>query len=606
MSATAPHPASRWQSIDRRLPLLITLLLIVAIAALAAGAYRAVEGTLVDAAEARLEASVRQLGSLLSESAAQRQGEVAATAADPALRTYLADPGPATREAAIAALSGPLDESQTMAAELWSAAGRLVLATHPEAQPAATATIGRRPPVGPGLTTIRVEQGVAFYGMAAPVAGVAQGGEPAGWVVVRRNLSSAGAAELLSGLIGPEARLLLGNSDGGAWTDLIAPAPPPFEERSVEPGTGPVMVDGEPHLGAAKAVPGTPWLVWVDLPRESALRPAHDFLRRLSGMAFVLLVAGAVVTYGLSRHVTKPLDQLTDAAEGLAGGELNRKVPVQRRDEVGRLARAFDRMRHQVADSQHRLEHRVEERTRELREALARLHETQEELVRQERLAILGQLASGVGHELRNPLAVMTNAIFYLEMVLEDATPEVREYLGILHHQVELSEKIVSDLLDFARIKAPQREELRLPDLVEQQLERIELTNDTRVECDFSSHLPMAVGDPVQVGQVVLNLLVNAVQAMDESGGALTLRARAAGPDAVELEVRDSGPGIPSNLRGQIFEPLFTTKARGIGLGLAVSRRLAEANDGYLSLDEAAGPGAAFVLRLPRVPEAGP
>lgn len=602
-SEDRPHP-SPWSSIDRRLPLLTSLLLTGAITVQAAGAYRSLEEAVMENAEARLQSSAAQIASLLSDAAVVRESEAAAVAADPAVRGYASAPGEADRDAAVAALSGPVDDAQTLAVELWSGAGRLLATAYPRERP--PIRVEARPPTAAGAGPIQGQENASYYEVVAPVSAAGSGLDQVGWVTIRRNLVGASAADALRGLIGADARLLLGNTAGGAWTDLRAPAEAPFASGSVTPGVATRVVDGVGRLGAAAAVAGSPWLVWVDQPLSTVQGPVQEFLRQLVGMGLLLLAAAAVVTYTLSRQVTKPLEQLTAAAEGLSGGDLEREVPVQRRDEVGRLARAFDHMRHQVAEATHRLEHRVEERTGELRRALDDLEEAQEELVRQERLAILGQLASGVGHELRNPLAVMTNALFYLDMVLEDDDPEIREYLGILRHQVGLSEKIVGDLLDFARIKRPQREALTLPALVDEQLSRLDLANGSRVRREFAADLPAAYGDPVQVGQVVLNLLTNAVQAMEDAHGTLTLSGRPMGTDAVALEVRDSGPGVPAELHGKVFEPLFTTRARGIGLGLAVSRRLAEVNGGSLILAGSQGEGAAFVLRLPRAPETGP
>src|SRR5258706_13694720 len=119
----------------------------------------------------------------------------------------------------------------------------------------------------------------------------------------------------------------------------------------------------------------------------------------------------------------------------------------------------------EVDRSRGNLEHLVEERTRELNDTLFQLHETQESLVRREKLALLGQLASGVGHELRNPLGVMTNAVYYLKMVLESQPKNVHDYLDMLQQQITLSEKIVSDLLDFARSKPPKRSPTSLGDV---------------------------------------------------------------------------------------------------------------------------------------------
>jgi signal transduction histidine kinase len=268
-------------------------------------------------------------------------------------------------------------------------------------------------------------------------------------------------------------------------------------------------------------------------------------------------------------------------------------------DEIGQLGAAFNVMAQQVADSRAVLEARVEERTRALQDALAELKATQNELVKREKLAILGQLAGGVGHELRNPLGVMTNALYYLDVVLRDERPEVKEYLGILRTQIGLSEKIIGDLLDFARVKPPQREPAPLGEIVAEQLQRLGPLNGVTLASDIPPTLPPACVDRVQLGQVVLNLLTNAVQAMNGGQGTLTVRGTLETPDRLRLDVRDTGSGISLEDSRRIFEPLFTTKARGIGLGLAVSRTLVRANGGEITFVSEAGRGTTFSVRLP-------
>ena len=230
--------------------------------------------------------------------------------------------------------------------------------------------------------------------------------------------------------------------------------------------------------------------------------------------------------------------------------------------------------------------------------AVAALDDAQRRLVSGEKLAMLGQLSGSVGHELRNPLGVMTNAVYYLEMVQAAAPDDVREYHGILRTQLALAERIVTDLLDFSRVRAPQTETVAVARVVDAQLARLPLVPDVRVERDMPGTLVDVRVDPVQIGQVLFNLLLNAVQAMDGGGGVLTVRAREAG-GRVLVEVADTGPGIPAGFEEKIFEALFTTKARGIGLGLAVSRSLTQSNQGQLSVTSRAGAGATFILALP-------
>ncbi|HWC45700.1 MAG TPA: ATP-binding protein, partial [Casimicrobiaceae bacterium] len=262
---------------------------------------------------------------------------------------------------------------------------------------------------------------------------------------------------------------------------------------------------------------------------------------------------------------------------------------------------SFNSMAAQVEDGRRDLEQRVAERTTELRGALERLSLAQQEVVRSEKLAFLGQLAGGVGHELRNPLGVMTNAVHYLGLVLQNAPATVVEYLGILRTQIGLAERIVGDLLDSARVKAPQREAVAARDLFSDQLKRIAIHPGITVDVDVPADIPPLYVDRIQLGQVLLNLISNGTQAIGESKGTLTLRARANGDRMATMEVQDTGGGIGPEDLPHIFEPLFTTKARGLGLGLSVARSLVVVNGGELTVESEKGRGSTFTVRVPIV-----
>jgi PAS domain S-box-containing protein len=245
------------------------------------------------------------------------------------------------------------------------------------------------------------------------------------------------------------------------------------------------------------------------------------------------------------------------------------------------------------------LEQRVAERT-------AQLEEAQEQLVRQGKLAVLGQMAGSVGHELRNPLGVISNAIYFLKMVQTDAPDKVKEYLNLIEKNVHISDKIVGDLLDFTRVKSAERKPVSVSELIHQTLERFPAPASVQVELDLPADLPQVYADPQQVVQILGNLSLNACQAMVASssttgvlqGGKLTISACAQG-DMMNIAVQDTGIGIsPENMR-KLFEPLFTTKPKGIGLGLAVCQKLADANGGGLKVQSEAGVGSTFTLYLP-------
>jgi PAS domain S-box-containing protein len=238
-----------------------------------------------------------------------------------------------------------------------------------------------------------------------------------------------------------------------------------------------------------------------------------------------------------------------------------------------------------------RLEEMVEERTQELRDA-------QETLVRQEKLAVLGQLAGGVGHELRNPLGAISNAVYFLNMVLEEPAPEVKETLEILEKEVTTSEKIITDLLDFARAKAPTRRKVNVNHVVQKAVSRIAVPDNVEVVSQLDETLPIILADPDQLGQVFGNIALNAVQAMPE-GGRLVVKTGVVSPEWVAVSFTDTGVGIPEENLDKLFEPLFTTKAKGIGLGMAVTRTLVEGHEGTIEVESEVGVGTTFTVRLP-------
>jgi signal transduction histidine kinase len=248
----------------------------------------------------------------------------------------------------------------------------------------------------------------------------------------------------------------------------------------------------------------------------------------------------------------------------------------------------------------------------ELGQKIVQLQESQEELVRKEKLAILGQLSGSVGHELRNPLAVMSNAVYFLKMVLADADETTKEYLDIIKKEIDNSLRIITDLLDFARTRTPQTKPVTVRELTDASIGRCAIPENIDLQTEIPGNLPLLRVDPLQMGQVLTNFITNAVQAMPD-GGALRIAARRVGAiheshlpnpmhetaDLIEISVTDTGEGIsPENMK-KLFQPLFTTKSRGIGLGLVVCKNLVEANGGRIAVEGALEKGTTFTVILP-------
>jgi PAS domain S-box-containing protein len=224
----------------------------------------------------------------------------------------------------------------------------------------------------------------------------------------------------------------------------------------------------------------------------------------------------------------------------------------------------------------------------------------QERLIRSEKLAVLGQLAGGVGHELRNPLGVIKNAVYYLNMALENPDAKIKEMLDLLQREVIKSEHIISSLLDYARTHPPTRSEVALNEVIQQTLSLIEVPEDIQVKIQLDEMLPLILADPGQLDQIFGNIIINSIQAMPE-GGHLSIETRQENDEWLAVSIADTGTGIlPENI-AKIFEPLFTTKSKGIGLGLAITKTLIEGHGGTIEAESEGelGKGSVFTIRLP-------
>lgn len=234
----------------------------------------------------------------------------------------------------------------------------------------------------------------------------------------------------------------------------------------------------------------------------------------------------------------------------------------------------------------------------ELSKSQQALRETQEELIRKEKLAVLGKLSGGVGHELRNPLAAIKNSAYYLNLALENPDPEVKESIGIINKEVARCEDIISSLLDFARQKAPVQRTVSVNSVLKEALSRYNIPENITVINNSAGDIRDIQADPDKLMQVFGNLITNAYQAMPD-GGTLTIASENTGPDRVTVTVTDTGTGITEENRKKMFEPLFTTKAKGIGLGLVVSKMIIDAHGGRIDVQSVPGKGAAFTVTLP-------
>jgi PAS domain S-box-containing protein len=313
--------------------------------------------------------------------------------------------------------------------------------------------------------------------------------------------------------------------------------------------------------------------------------PQAEFFRKIDEQMFQ---SGQMV------HV--PEELLTDS-RGVTHVLSTTKVPLK--DAAGTVTHLVgiiqDITRQKLAQdslksANEELEQRVQERTRQLE--LAR-----DELLRKERLAVLGRVAGGLAHQIRNPLGAVLNAAALLKRYLRDVpTPAAHQALQMLEEEAWAANRIISDLVDFARVRRGQPADVTVAQLVEQALASYPCPTNITVERRLG---PASVRvDALQVTSALSNLIRNAVEAMP-SGGALRIESSEDGSFEV-IAVEDSGPGFESGIELQLFEPLVTTKPLGLGLGLTTARMMIEGQGGRLDIAQAR-PHARVEVRLPRV-----
>jgi len=327
----------------------------------------------------------------------------------------------------------------------------------------------------------------------------------------------------------------------------------------------------------------------------------------------LVVVASLLLSLLVHRLIYVPLRDLESGARRVAAGNLDQAIPVRGDDELGQLASSFNSMTaalkasgRELREWNRTLEQKVEERTRALRQAEA-------ETVRGEKLASVGLLAAGVAHELNNPLTGILTFSSLLRKKLPDGSADAED-LDLVIKETKRSAAIIRRLLDFAREKAPEKKFTDLNRLIEDTVRIVEnpaQLDDIRIELDLDRALPRAWIDANMIEQVVMNMLVNARQAIEHAGRITVRTRRAAQPMSpepgaapvpmVEISIADTGCGIAQSDLQRIFDPFFSSKevGQGTGLGLSVSHGIVRAHGGLIEVQSRLGAGSTFRVYLP-------
>ena len=592
--------APRSTSLRRKVPLYIGLGLALVSAAWTFAAYDTVRATATSLGEERVQAVAAEFSSafqarLVTTLRSMRTASSSkvitdyfrtGTVSDSLRQLFKRASMGANHSAALFALDGtPLASSDDM--------DRRTPSERHEELAAAFAALAN----GPARATVAPLRIMADSVFMPIVGAVMIDSQPAGYLVVWERVSStAQGRQQLAGIVGADARFYMGNTRGDLWADLgglahAFPTPLPLGK-----GVARYVRDDSVHvLASARAIDSTPLAFAVEFNQAGVMAPADRFLQRsILASAIVVLIA-TLTAWLLSRRLTTPLHELTQAAEAVAGGDYSQRVPINRNDELGRLATSFNTMAAHVGESQHTLERKVEERT-------AQLAERNEELE---------AYAHSISHDLRAPLRAMHG---FSQALLEDSAERLdeagKDYARRIAAAAQRMDRLTQDLLAYSRVSRSEIAvaEVDLGGAVRNAIAQLE-ADITACGARVTVHDPLlaALGHRPSIEQSVANLVANGLKFVPK-GRAPEIDIRAERRNgAVRLWVEDNGIGIDPAHHERIFsvfERLHgVTEFAGTGIGLAIVRKSLERMGGRAGVESALGRGSRFWLEL-HAPEA--
>lgn len=385
-----------------------------------------------------------------------------------------------------------------------------------------------------------------------------------------------------------------------------------FEEKLTDQDSAEINVaDTGQMLVSVARIPVTGWHIYVFEPADVASQLFMDMLFRSAGIDMLLVVLVMILFVGVVSYlviipITRPLERLRTAAVKLREDENfvvspdDVEIPT---NEIGDLAKVFVEMsqtlhhrreeliktQQELAQMNQVLERRVDERTRALKEAT-------DELVKTERLAAIGQMASIISHEIRNPLAVISNATRLIKTLVKPSEQKLSKQFTIIEDEIRQANSIISEVLGYARTREMILSTVEVNSYLRELLASYPVPASIVVEEKLDQESVRIKVDAEEIKQALRNIVANAVEAMGP-GGTLTVGSKV-GRQVVCIFIKDTGPGLTPEVRKEMFSPFFTTKARGTGLGLAVVRKAMIRHKGKLFIDSEQGKGTCFRIYL--------
>jgi len=334
------------------------------------------------------------------------------------------------------------------------------------------------------------------------------------------------------------------------------------------------------HSKGFKDYKGFGWHLILKYNTKDIFKPIDKMRNRLIFILIIISIIAIIILLSIFYSIFTPINKLKESIGKITEGRLDTKIEIKSKDELTDLAIAFNKM------------------TTELKIQSKKLTKAQEALVRSEKMTLIGSLASSIAHEIRNPLGVMKNIVYFFNMLkLGKDNPDIKTNLDILDKEIDRADKIISDLLGFSRMQTLVFKLVNINLVITNVLKRIPLNSNTKLIKELDVSLPEVMIDSSQIEQVFYNIIMNSIQAMQESG---TLKIKTClKENFVQISFADTGKGISKKNITRVFEPLFSSKATGTGLGLAVCKWFIDRHEGSLDVESQEGKGATFLVKLP-------
>jgi signal transduction histidine kinase len=347
-----------------------------------------------------------------------------------------------------------------------------------------------------------------------------------------------------------------------------------------------VNYEGVEVIGTSVAIPKVPWLYLSEVSVASALGQLRGLALLAAAIESVFALLLVAIVWTVARSIVAPLRRLVVAAERIRKGDLGVDVEIKRGDELGDLGRTFNQMSSELQSS-----------ARKIRD----LHE--QEMRRAAQLASVGELASGIAHEIKNPLIGVASGVDLLARQI-GTDPKSAAVLDQIYAQVDRIESAIQDLLSYASPKEPLYTWTDPKQLVERLLTLVRPQADAAEVQITERHvesLPTIRVDPELLTQALVNLALNAIQAMGP-GGVLRISLESES-NSVRFSVSDTGKGVTRDELDRIYRPFYTTKHQGTGLGLAITREIVDRHGGHIEIESKVGEGSTFTLVIPASPQ---